>query len=57
MAKKIDGYINLQVKAGQANPSPPIVRPLGQRGVKHHGVLQVLQREDEGYVSRARPFR
>jgi large subunit ribosomal protein L11 len=33
MAKKIDGYINLQVPAGQANPSPPIGPALGQRGV------------------------
>jgi len=33
MAKKIDGYINLQVLAGQANPSPPIGPALGQRGV------------------------
>ena len=33
MAKKISGYINLQVKAGQANPSPPIGPALGQRGV------------------------
>ena len=33
MAKKIDGYINLQVKAGQANPAPPIGPALGQRGV------------------------
>jgi|SRR5688572_31732687 large subunit ribosomal protein L11 len=33
MAKKIDGYINLQVNAGQANPAPPIGPALGQRGV------------------------
>ena len=33
MAKKIDGYINLQVPAGQANPSPPIGPALGQRGL------------------------
>ena len=33
MAKKIDGFINLQVKAGQANPAPPIGPALGQRGV------------------------
>ncbi|HVY41795.1 MAG TPA: 50S ribosomal protein L11 [Hyphomicrobiaceae bacterium] len=33
MAKKIDGYINLQVAAGQANPAPPIGPALGQRGV------------------------
>ena len=40
MAKKIDGYIKLQVPAGQANPSPPIGPALGQRGLKYHGVLQ-----------------
>ncbi|MCJ9430795.1 50S ribosomal protein L11 [Kordiimonas marina] len=33
MAKKIAGYLKLQVKAGQANPSPPIGPALGQRGV------------------------
>ena len=33
MAKKITGYINLQVPAGKANPSPPIGPALGQRGV------------------------
>jgi large subunit ribosomal protein L11 len=33
MAKKIDGYINLQVPAGAANPSPPNGPALGQRGV------------------------
>ena len=33
MAKKITGYIKLQCKAAQANPSPPIGPALGQRGV------------------------
>ena len=33
MAKKIASYINLQVPAGAANPSPPIGPALGQRGV------------------------
>lgn len=33
MAKKVDGYIKLQVPAGKANPSPPIGPALGQRGV------------------------
>lgn len=33
MAKKISGYIKLQVPAGQANPSPPIGPALGQRGL------------------------
>ena len=33
MAKRIDGYIKLQVPAGKANPSPPIGPALGQKGV------------------------
>ena len=33
MAKKIVGYIKLQIKAGQANPSPPVGPALGQRGL------------------------
>jgi large subunit ribosomal protein L11 len=33
VAKKIDAYIKLQVKAGQANPSPPVGPALGQRGL------------------------
>ena len=33
MAKKISGYIRLQIPAGQANPSPPVGPALGQQGV------------------------
>ena len=33
MAKKIDGYIKLEIPAGQANPSPPVGPALGQRGL------------------------
>jgi len=33
MAKKITGYVRLQIPAGQANPSPPIGPALGQQGV------------------------
>jgi large subunit ribosomal protein L11 len=33
MAKKVEAYIKLQVKAGQANPSPPVGPALGQHGV------------------------
>lgn len=33
MAKKIDGFIKLQIPAGKANPSPPVGPALGQKGV------------------------
>lgn len=33
MAKKIQGYVKLQIAAGQANPSPPVGPALGQAGV------------------------
>jgi large subunit ribosomal protein L11 len=33
MAKKIEGYIKLQIPAGKANPSPPVGPALGQRGL------------------------
>jgi len=33
VAKKIDGFIKLQIPAGQANPAPPVGPALGQRGV------------------------
>jgi large subunit ribosomal protein L11 len=33
MAKKVTGYIKLQIPAGQANPSPPVGPALGQQGV------------------------
>ena len=33
MAKKIEGYVKLEIPAGQANPSPPVGPALGQRGL------------------------
>ena len=33
MAKKVSGFIKLQIEAGKANPSPPIGPALGQKGV------------------------
>ena len=33
MAKKIVGFINMQIPAGKANPAPPVGPALGQRGV------------------------
>ena len=46
MAKKIQAYIKLQVKAQEANPSPPVGPALGQHGVEYHGILQGVQRAD-----------
>ena len=37
MAKKIEGYIKLQIPAGKANPSPPVGPALGQHGVNIAG--------------------
>ena len=37
MAKKVTGYIKLQVPAGKANPAPPIGPALGQHGVNIPG--------------------
>ena len=33
MAKKVTGFIKLQIKAGRANPAPPVGPALGQHGV------------------------
>lgn len=48
MAKKILGYIKLQVKAGMANPSPPIGPALGQRGVNIMGFCKEFNARTEG---------
>ena len=42
MAKKIDGYIKLQIPAGQANPSPPVGPALGQRGINIMGFCKAF---------------
>jgi large subunit ribosomal protein L11 len=47
MAKRIDGYIKLQVPAGQANPSPPIGPALGQRGLNIMEFCKVFNAETQ----------
>jgi large subunit ribosomal protein L11 len=47
MAKKILGYIKLQVPAGAANPSPPIGPALGQRGVNIMGFCKEFNARTE----------
>ena len=48
MAKKIDGYINLQVPAGAANPAPPIGPALGQRGVNIMEFCKAFNAQTQG---------
>ena len=53
MAKKITGYIKLQVPAGSANPSPPIGPALGQRGVnimEFCKAFNAATQDKKGYV-------
>ena len=45
MAKKVSAYIKLQVKAGQANPSPPVGPALGQRGVNIMEFVKAVKAE------------
>ena len=48
MAKKIEGYIKLQVPAGSATPSPPIGPALGQRGVNIMEFCKAFNAETQG---------
>ena len=42
MAKKVQGYIKLQIPAGQANPSPPVGPALGQQGL--FGIIPLVNK-------------
>ena len=48
MAKKIAGYIKLEVPAGQANPSPPIGPALGQRGLNIMEFCKAFNAQTQG---------
>ena len=48
MAKKISGYIKLQIAAGQANPSPPVGPALGQRGVNIMEFCKAFNADTQG---------
>lgn len=49
MAKKIVGYIKLQVPAGKANPSPPIGPALGQRGLNIMEFCKAFNAQTQSY--------
>ncbi len=48
MAKKITGYVKLQVSAGKANPSPPIGPALGQRGLNIMEFCKAFNAQSQG---------
>ncbi|CAB1274784.1 50S ribosomal protein L11 [Candidatus Nitrosacidococcus tergens] len=48
MAKKIEAYIKLQVRAGQANPSPPVGPALGQKGVNIMEFCKTFNAQTQG---------
>jgi large subunit ribosomal protein L11 len=48
MAKKVNAYIKLQVKAGEANPSPPVGPALGQHGVNIMEFCKAFNAETQG---------
>ena len=52
MAKKIVGFVKLQVPAGKANPSPPIGPALGQRGLN---IMEFCKAFNEQTQTRALP--
>ena len=68
MAKKVEGYIKLQIPAGKATPAPPVGPALGQHGVniveftkqfnaKTAELLQYMQTEVSASLQRLRQHR
>ena len=45
MAKKVEGYIKLQIPAGKATPAPPVGPALGQHGVNMYSSQRSLTQE------------
>ena len=55
MAKKIVGYVKLQIPAGKANPSPPIGPALGQRGVNIMGFCKEFNARTQKQIGSTLP--
>ncbi len=55
MAKKIVGYVKLQIPAGKANPAPPIGPALGQRGVNIMGFCKEFNAKTQKQVGSILP--
>ena len=55
MAKKIEGYVKLQVPAGQANPSPPIGPALGQAGLNIMEFCKAFNEKTKSFAGKPVP--
>lgn len=56
MAKKITAYIKLQVKAGEANPAPPVGPALGQHGVNIMEFCKAFNAQTQGTYEKGSPL-
>lgn len=56
MAKKITAYIKLQVKAGEANPAPPVGPALGQHGVNIMEFCKTFNAQTQGTYEKGSPL-
>ena len=55
MAKEIDGYIKLQIPAGQANPAPPVGPALGQRGINIMEFCKAFNEKTKDFMGKPVP--
>ena len=55
MAKKIDGYIKLNIPAGAANPSPPVGPALGQRGINIMEFCKAFNEKTKSFMGKPVP--
>ena len=55
MAKEIIGYVKLQIKGGQANPSPPVGPALGQRGINIMEFCKAFNEKTKSFMGKPVP--
>ena len=55
MAKKITGYVKLQIKGGQATPAPPIGPALGQRGINIMEFCKAFNERTKSFMGKPVP--
>ena len=55
MAKEIAGYVNLQIKGGQANPAPPVGPALGQRGINIMEFCKAFNEKTKAFMGKPVP--